>query len=106
MNCSDSGEIHPDSVPIPQINTLNRSDARKSAYHYICDRLSRIPPGIVDTKQDFVIPMDDLSLLKEGLADPTPEMVTLIKQILSPVRINEAEIEAYLIKPFKENQQP
>ncbi|MDD5287871.1 MAG: hypothetical protein PHY28_01995 [Dehalococcoidales bacterium] len=104
VNGGNSDEAHDKSARIPQADMLKRADARKSAYHYICDRLSRIPPGMIDVKENLVIPMDELRMLKEGLADPTPEMIALIKRIFSPLMINETEIEDYLVNPFQEYQ--
>lgn len=97
---SNSGDFHQYSPHVPQINMANRPNIRKSAYHYICDRLSRIPPGLASSKENLIIPLDDLRLLREGLADPSPEMVALIKQILCPA-ISESEIADYLVNPFR-----
>ncbi|MDD4859516.1 MAG: hypothetical protein PHR56_04860 [Dehalococcoidales bacterium] len=86
---------------IPINPAANLPEARRSAYQYICDRLSTIPPGIQSAAADLIVPLEDLELLRQGAADPSPEMVALVKRILCPAA-SEAEIETHLVAPFQQ----
>jgi hypothetical protein len=73
---------------------------RKKAYEYIRSQISYasgtprayVPPAIM--------PLDDLMSLKNGQADPTETLVSLLKQTLRG-SVSEAEIDAQLVTPFK-----
>ncbi len=80
---------------------LNRSDIRKEAYHYICERLSKLLALSSAENDGSTISLDELRLLKEGRADPSPEMVTLIKRLFGSI-VGEAEIDAHLVTPFQD----
>ncbi len=79
---------------------LNRCDIRKEAYHYICQRVSRLLALSSTANDDAVISLDELMLLKEGIADPSPEMVALVKRLVGSVG-GDAEIDAHLVTPFR-----
>ncbi len=53
------------------------------------------------TNEDYIIPLDELKLLKEGLSDPSPQLIVLFTKVLGS-RVIEAEINAHLIEPFEE----
>ncbi len=80
---------------------LNRCDIRKEAYHYICQRLSRLVALSSTANDGAVISLDELRLLKEGIADPSPEMVALVKRLVGSI-VGDAEIDAYLVTPFRD----
>ncbi len=80
---------------------LNRCDIRKEAYHYICQRLSKLLALSSAANDGSVISLDELRLLKEGIADPSPEMVALIKRLFGSI-VSEAEIDAHLVTPFRD----
>jgi hypothetical protein len=42
-------------------------------------------------------------LLKEGLADPSDELVALLKQLLKS-SVTEADIDAHLVEPFQQRK--
>lgn len=83
-------------------NTVNLSDARKRAYLYICENLKKIPGGLNSLNTEF-ISLDDLLLIKNGLHDPSPQMVACFMTILRSVA-SESEIHSYLVAPFEENR--
>ncbi len=78
---------------------LDRCEMRKEAYRYICENLARILP-LGAANDGSIISLDELSLLKAGKADPSPEMVTLIKRWFGPA--GEGEIDAHLVAPFRQ----
>ena len=48
------------------------------------------------------ISLDDLEKLKEGLSDPSQEIVSVLKKIFSPVATKNGS-EDYLVTPFLRN---
>ncbi len=80
---------------------LNRCDIRKEAYYYICQRLSKILALSSAANDGSVISREELRLLKEGMADPSPEMVALVKRLFGSI-VSEAEIDAHLVTPFRD----
>ncbi len=79
---------------------LNRCDMRKEAYRYICEIMGRmrVPSTVGDGS---VISLEDLSLLREGMSDPSPEMVALVKRWVGQM-VGDAEIDAHLVTPFRD----
>ncbi len=79
---------------------LNRCDTRKEAYRYICEIMGRmrVPSTVGDGS---VISLEDLSLLREGRSDPSPEIVAMIKRWFGQI-VGDAEIDAHLVKPFRD----
>ncbi len=78
----------------------DKTQLRKEAYQYILQTLSRIPASgeIYDTRQ--IVPLEELRLIKDGVADPSPVLVALLKEWLAGT-ISEREIDSYLVKPFE-----
>jgi hypothetical protein len=81
----------------------SRSALRREAYKYIAERLNKLSAGSCDRDPLPSIPLNEIRLLKNGLADPSRALVASIKQLLKG-NVNEAEIEAYLVKPFEKYQ--
>ncbi len=80
---------------------LNRCDTRKEAYHYICQRLSKLLALSSAANDGSVISLEELRLLKEGMADPSTETVALVKRLFGSI-VGDAEIDAYLVTPFRD----
>ena len=78
---------------------MSRKQLRKEAYKYVLERLSGLPPHSSDLGSPPNISLGDLRLLKEGLADPSAELVASLKQLLRGF-VMEAEIDAHLVVPF------
>lgn len=82
-----------------------RRESRKRAYHYIMTQSKRLDlnPNRSSGKaigDDYYISLHDLLQLKEGLADPPERLVLALKNLLEGVA-GEAEIDEYLVMPFR-----
>jgi hypothetical protein len=77
----------------------DRVKVRKEAYQYILQRLSSLHADVIDTEWMQSIPLDELRLLKEGVADPWAALVALLKDQLKG-RVKEIEIDSHLVEPF------
>ena len=82
---------------------ISRSELRKKAYTYIKGQISNLHGLSSSSSQSIIMPLNDLMLLKEGLADPSDALVTLLKQLLKG-SITEAEIDTNLITPFQQRR--
>ena len=80
---------------------MSKNDLRREAYRYIQERLSKLPVSSRDADQGLTIPLDELTQLKEGVADPSPGLVATFKQLFRGA-VAETEIEARLVRPFRE----
>ena len=80
-----------------------KCDLRKEAYRYIRERLSKLPVGSRDADNGLSIPLDELTQLKEGVADPSEVLVATLKQLFRGT-VTEDEIDAHLVKPFREEK--
>jgi hypothetical protein len=83
---------------------VNQSDLRKAAYHYIQKILSEISISDNNDNWEVSIPLEELRLIKEGIADPSPSLIALLKNNLGPT-VSESVIDSHLVTPFK-NQNP
>ncbi len=81
---------------------MTNNAKRKRAYRYVRDRLSSISARAAGD-QALLIPLDDLRLLKEGAADPSPALVSGVKALLSDL-VPEEEINEHLVLPFPKSQ--
>ena len=79
---------------------MSKSVLRKEAYKYILEELSKLPVGSCDADRYLSIPLSELSLLKEGRADPSAALVASLKQLLKGT-VTDAEIDAHLVAPFE-----
>jgi hypothetical protein len=78
----------------------NRKQLREDAYQYILRILSRLPPS--DNNKDWIeyIPLEELRVIKEGIADPSPALVALLKDLLNGV-VPDTVVDSYLVTPFE-----
>ena len=86
---------------------LSKIKLRKKAYEFIYQKAEEL-----ETKESYridkyieetdIVNLDDLDKLKRGIADPSNELVSILKRILRPVA-GDIEIEGYLVKPFHTN---
>lgn len=72
----------------------------KEAYNYITETLRKLPDisnnvDLLDTS----VELDDLIMLKEGIADPSPALVEVLKLLLKGI-VTELEIDNHLVMPF------
>ncbi|MFC2022431.1 hypothetical protein ACFLTR_04420 [Chloroflexota bacterium] len=83
---------------------MSRRESRKGAYHYIITQATKLNLDLSRTSDKAAadanyISLDDLVGLKEGLTDPTPQLVVALKNLLKGIT-SEVEIDEYLVKPF------
>ena len=81
----------------------NRNESRKVAYQFIVkqsEKMSFILDKVANDVNNISVSLDELIRLKEGLVDPSPELVRSLKKLLSGV-VSGAEIDKYLVKPFQ-----
>jgi predicted component of type VI protein secretion system len=79
---------------------VTQSELRKETYRYLLDILGKLPANIANENWIQVIPLEEFRSLKEGVADPSPALVALLKDLLKGV-INEETIDLHLVTPFK-----
>jgi hypothetical protein len=80
---------------------MPKSELRKTAYEYIKVQIGNIHGLSHSASQLSIIPLNDLMLFKEGLADPSDVLVTLLKQLMKGY-VTEAEIDTHLVAPFQQ----
>ncbi len=80
---------------------MTKSDTRRQAYDYIRQQLAELP--VDGAGPDLFVPLDDLRLLREGLADPTAELVASLRRLLGD-RLGETEFEMFLVTPFEDKR--
>jgi hypothetical protein len=80
---------------------VSKSQLRKTAYKYIKGQLSKLHGRRYDGDPTIIVALDELILLKEGLTDPSAELVASLKQLFLGIS-TEAEIDARLVIPFKQ----
>ena len=80
---------------------MSKSQLRKIAYEYIRGQIDKPQWSSYDVDHPSTIPLSELMLLREGLADPSAELVALVKQLLRG-SVTEAEIDAHLVMPFQQ----
>lgn len=77
-----------------------RSELRKEAYQYILQILRNLPSTADKEKWSQCIPLEELRLVKEGIADPSPAIVASLKSLIGGA-VSETAINAHLVKPFE-----
>ena len=81
-----------------------RSESRKIAYQFIIVQSKKPNLKLSVTSDEVIkdvnISLDELIRLKEGLDDPSPELVRALKKLLLGV-VTEAEIDKYLVRSFQ-----
>jgi hypothetical protein len=80
---------------------LDRCNLRKEAYKYILHRLSNLPASAGNKNWIQCVPLEELRLLKEGIADPSATLVALLNDLVGDT-VTDLEIQAYLVTPFKQ----
>jgi hypothetical protein len=73
---------------------------RKEAYQYILKILSNLPASADDKNWIQYIPLEELRLIKEGIADPSPALIALLKDLVSG-HVSRIEIDSHLVTPFE-----
>ncbi len=82
---------------------MSEYEIRQKAYQYILGKIASLPASPGNAGQPPSISLDELLLIKQGLADPSTELVVSLKQLLRG-SIPETEIDEYLIAPFSKNR--
>jgi hypothetical protein len=82
---------------------MSKSQLRKTAYEYIKEQIGKLHGFSYDADHPPTISLNELMLLKEGLADPSGELVALLKQLLKG-SVTEADIDAHLVEPFQQRK--
>ena len=81
-----------------------RGESRKIAYQYIVKQSKKLNIKLSLTSdevlKDINISLNELIRLKEGLDDPSPELIRVLKKLLLGI-VSEAEIDKYLVSPFQ-----
>ena len=82
----------------------SRRESRKRAYHYIITQSTKLNLDLSRTSDKAAVDanyvsLNDLLGLKEGLADPTQQLVVALGKLLKSV-VSEVEMDEYLVKPF------
>jgi carbamoyl-phosphate synthase large subunit len=80
---------------------IPKSEQRKQAYNYIFDQLHSVTVESTNIDWSIFVPLDDLRLLKEGNADPSPELIASLRNLLGDT-VSAAEIDYHLVSPFEE----
>lgn len=83
---------------------MSKSQLRKTAYNYIKRQLSKLHGRHYEGDPTVIVALGELILLKEGLTDPSAELVASLKHLFQGIS-TEAEIDARLVIPFKRHQQ-
>ena len=84
---------------------VSRNARRKQAYQFILEKIKKLEAEFSyktnkSGEGSDILPLAELDKLKRGVADPSTELVTLLKKLLRPVAF-EVEIENKLLKPFQ-----
>ena len=79
---------------------MSKTQLRKKSYKYIEQVLGRLHHNSSAEDLPSIVPLEELMSLKEGLADPSVELVAALKQLLKG-SVPEAEIDAHLVLPFQ-----
>ncbi len=80
---------------------IAKNELRQQAYQFILERLNAVPVDSANADWSFSVPLEDLRLLKEGVADPSPELVASLRWLLKDT-IPAGEIDSHLVSPFME----
>ena len=82
---------------------MSKSQLRKTAYEYIKGQIGKLHGFSYDADHSSTIPLNELMLLKEGLADPSVKLVASLKRLLKSA-VTESEIDAHLVVPFQQHR--
>ena len=86
----------------------NCQQNREKAYYFIVEQAKKLCAiskyRYNKTTTDVeLISLDELYKIKNGLADPSPELVGTMKKLLQHVT-SESEIDKHLVEPFLSNR--
>ncbi len=73
---------------------------RKDAYQYVLRILGSIPAPEDTQNKIQTVPLEELRSIKEGISDPSPAVVSMLKEWLAG-SISDSEIDSHLIYPFQ-----
>lgn len=73
---------------------------RKEAYQYVLQVLGYLSSSADERHWGQLIPLEELRLIKEGVADPSPALVALLKESLRGI-VSESAIDLHLVTPFE-----
>ncbi len=87
---------------------LSRRQKRQQAYSYILNQTKKINWNFERSFKNSIndvgyISLADIQELKEGLSNPSPELVATLKILFRRVA-SQDEIDNHLIKPFLDEQ--
>ena len=84
----------------------SQREKRRKAYGYILNQAKKLNLELIYKLDETIanisyIPLSDIEKVKEGIADPSEELVEVLKKLFRHIA-SEAEIEDYLVKPFSD----
>ena len=82
----------------------SQREKRRKAYEYILNQTKKLNLEFSHKSDKTIanisyIPLSDIEKVKEGIADPSEELVEVLKKLFRHIA-SEAEIEDHLVKPF------
>ena len=80
---------------------MSQHEIRSQAYQFIQQILAKQPLEIHQTDSNQIILLDDLVKLKAGLVDPTPALISALKELF-PHGAEQNDINTYLVFPFSD----
>jgi len=84
----------------------SQHEKRSKAYGYILNQTKKLNLELIYKLDKTIanisyIPLSDIEKVKEGIADPSEELVEVLKILFRHIA-SEAEIEDHLVKPFSD----
>ena len=84
----------------------SQREKRRKAYEYILNQTKKLNLELLHKLDKTIanisyIPLSDIEKVKEGIADPSEELVEMLKKLFHHIA-SEAEIEDHLVKPFSD----
>ena len=84
----------------------SQREKRRKAYEYILNQTKKLNLELLHKSDKTIanisyIPLSDIKKVKEGIADPSEELVEVLKKLFRHIA-TEAEIEDHLVKPFSD----
>jgi hypothetical protein len=82
----------------------SQREKRRKAYKYILNQVKKLNLDLLCKSDKTIanvsyIPLSDIEKVKEGIADPSEELVEALKGLFHHIA-SEAETEDHLVKPF------
>lgn len=84
----------------------SQREKRREAYEYILNQTKKLNLEPLHKSDKTIanisyIPLSDIEKVKEGIADPSEELVEMLKKLFHHIA-SEAENEDRLVKPFSD----